>query len=214
MHNKSPMPVKWAGECSSLARALLLEVSTWCHRELYLCLIFLTTTPPTLKKRHTHIQTDFGVTHHSLFPSPTPTLSSLSPPLPTQACDVTVSDKWGENFIAPVCEDDSDSALCAASLVLGALCWLLWVPRIYRQLSRSSSNALQSGRSRVDLRMTSREWQCLSQPTPTATCQSQRHKGIQAAPALLACRKYSFGRGIYIQEGGSALCVFYMNTGG
>lgn len=51
----------------------------------------------------------------------------------------------------------------------------------------SSSDALQSGRSRVDLRMTSREWQWLGQPTLTATCQSRRHKGTLAAPAILFC---------------------------
>lgn len=72
-----------------MASALLVEVSTWCHGELYLCLIFLTNTPqlppPSPNKRHTHIQTDFGVTNP-------PPLSSYSPPLPTQACDVTVSD--------------------------------------------------------------------------------------------------------------------------
>lgn len=61
-------------------------MSTWCHGELYFCLIFLTNTPPPFpNKRHTHIQTDFGVTNP-------PPLSSHSPPLPTQACDVTVSD--------------------------------------------------------------------------------------------------------------------------
>lgn len=78
------------------------------------------------------------------------------------------------------------SGLSACFLVLSALCWLLWAHTGYTDCSlRSSSNALQSGRSRVDLRMTSREWQCLSQPTSTVTCQSQRHKGMQAAPALL-----------------------------
>lgn len=157
MNNKSTIPVKWAGECGSLAWALLVEVSTWCQSELYLCLIFLTNTPPPLEKRHTQIQTGFGVTNPSLFPSPT--LSSLSPPLPTQACDVTVSDNEVRILLHQSVRMTVTQALCAASLVSGALCWLLWAHA--RWLTVSSSNALQSGRSRVDLRIP-REWQCLS----------------------------------------------------
>lgn len=54
---------------------------------------FLTSAPPTPKsnKAHTRIQTDFGVTR----PDPPPPRlfsPSLSLPLPTQACDVAVSD--------------------------------------------------------------------------------------------------------------------------
>lgn len=81
-----------------------------------------------------------------------------------------------------------------------------------RRLSpKSSSNALQSGRSRVDLRMTSREWQWLSRPTPTATCQSRKHKGPAAAPAILQC----MGRTHSGREGEHKYrkCVFLPNRG-
>lgn len=155
--------------------------------------------PPPLKKRHTD----------RLWCHPPPPFLPLSPPLPTQACDVTVSD----NEVRILLHQSVRMTATQASLVSGALCWPLGAPSL---LPVSSSGALQSGRSRVDLRMTSREWQCLGQPTPTATCRSQRHKGTQAAPALLLLHEGSShsGGGIYIQEEGSALCVFSMNTGG
>lgn len=74
---------------------------------------------------------------------------------------------------------------------------------------RSSSNALQSGRSRVDLRMTAREWQWLSQATPTATCQSQRHKGSR--DAVLHGGSPHSGRGTFIHRGRGqcSVCILY-----
>ncbi len=118
MHNKSPIPVKWAGECSSLAWALLVKVRTWKQSELYLCLIFLTNATPTLKKRHTH--TD------RLWCRPPPPLSFLSPPLPTQACDVTVSDNEVRILLHRSFGMTAAEGSVRRPWLSGALCWLLW----------------------------------------------------------------------------------------
>lgn len=114
------------------------------------------------------------------------------------------SSLWGWQQHRPVC---SQPGIRRPLLTLsGSL-------RSRRRLSpKSSSNALQSGRSRVDLRMTSREWQWLSQPTPTATWQSRKHKGTPAAPAVMQSR----GRTRSGREGGHThrKCVFHTNRGG
>lgn len=151
MHNKSPIPVKWANECCSLVWVLLVEVSTRCHSELFLCLIFLTNTPPTkdtLKQRQTLVSPTQACSS-----SPSPSLSSLSPPLPTQACDVIVSDNEVRILLqqsvslAPVCEEENHSGPHVSSVVSGALCCLL---RAHSGCTGCSleppRNALQSGR--------------------------------------------------------------------
>lgn len=140
----------------------LAEASTRCHRELFLCLIFLTNTPPT-KDTLTQRQTLVSPTQACSSP-PSRSLSSLSPPLPTQACDVIVSDNEVRTLLqqsvslAPVCEGDDHSGLLVSSVVSGALCCLPWAHSGCTGCSLGPPrNALQSGRSRVDLRMTSRE---------------------------------------------------------
>lgn len=187
MNNTSPIPVKWAR--SSLAWSLLLEVLKQCHSKLYSSLITSATPPPPFKERHTHTQRETLVSATQACSScPPPSLSSLSLPLPTQACDVTVWDNGvrillqSSVSLAPICEEESHRPLvCRLS---GVERPLLIAVSSQPLLSRVC-NALQSGRSRVDLRMTSREWQCLSQPAPTARYQSPKHKGMQAAPAIL-----------------------------
>lgn len=94
--------------------------------------------------------------------------------------------------LAPVCE--------AATLASMQPPWYPAPPVDHREFTHCSlgscRNALQSGRSRDDLRMTSRAWQCLSQPTPTATCpvpETQRHA---------ACSRTTLPRGGSVHSGG------------
>lgn len=129
MNNKSPIPVKWAG--SSLSWALSAEVWTWCHSELYLCLIFLTTAPPPKRKDTlTYIQTLVSATQAcSSYPPPT----FLPFPLPCQHKPVMwlseimrwefyCGSLWAWHQSATTVTVASEQG----SLVVGALCWLLW----------------------------------------------------------------------------------------
>lgn len=143
---------------SCLARASELEVSSECRDETCTSSWFFTAPPPN---RHTH---------YRLRCHPPPTLPFLSPPLPAQACDVTIWDNEVRFLLHQPVKMTVGPGQCAPSLESGALYWLPWAWGQWRDGSLGSpSNALQSGRSRVDLRMTSREWQWLSQPTPTET---------------------------------------------
>lgn len=203
MNNKSPFLLSELRKCRRVTWALLLEVSTCSLGELCSCSdFFFSHQHPHpnkhthLSKWHTHIQADCGVTHpHNL--------SSPSPPRQTQACDVAVSDNEVRIlWLQSVRMTAAQALMQPAWLVSGALCWLSAAPAGPGDgsLPKSSSNALQSGRSRVDLRMTSREWQWLSRPTPTATCQSRKHKGTLAALPILLC----MGRTHSGREGGRA----------
>lgn len=200
MHNTSLIPVKWAGECSSLASALSAEVSTWCHSEMYLCLIFLTNAPPALKNRHTHTQTDSGVTHPSLFP--TPTLSSPSPPLPTQACDVTVSD----NEVRFLLHQSVGMTAAQASMVPGALCCGL-------------TDCSQSP-SAVHFKVGDQGLTCAWHPG-NDNASASLHLLLRAGPRdtktcrllphyFAAWRKFSFRRGdIHTGRGQWSMCILY-----
>lgn len=214
MNNTSPIPVKWAR--SSLAWSLLLEVLKQCHSKLYSSLITSATPPPPPLKKDTLTERETLVSATQACSScPPPSLSSL--PLPTQACDVTVWDNevrillQSSVSLAPICEEESHRALVCR---LSGMERPLLIAVSSQPLLSRVCNALQSGRSRVDLRMTSREWQCLSQPAPTARYQSPKHKGGQRPQYFSSWRKHIFTTVIYIQEEGSALSAFYTNTVG
>lgn len=103
---------------------------------------FLTNTPPT-KDTLTQRQTLVSPTQAGSS-SPSPSLSSLSPPLPTQACDVIVSDNEVRILLqqsvslAPVCEDDSHSGLRGSSCGIGRpLLSVVSSHWIHRLLSRA-----------------------------------------------------------------------------
>lgn len=184
MHNKSLVPVKWAGQFGlSLVGGGVNVVPQW---NVLMPDFSHQCTPPHPLRRHTHIQTDFGVAHPPTPPSTSTPFLPFPLPGPTQACDVTVSD----NEVRILLQQSVRGWQRPGPLVVGR-------PLLTRLLSLGSSgDALQSGRSRVDLRMTSREWQCLSQPTPTATCRSRRHKGTQG------CSRTALLRGGSAHSGG------------
>lgn len=213
MHNKSPIPVKWAGECGSLAWALLAEVSTWCHSELYW--FFSPMHPPPLKKK-THSHTDRLWCHHpSLFPTPHPFLPF---PLPYQHKPVMwlsqimrwefyCTSLWGWQRLRPLC------SLPGIRRPLLTPVGSYWIHRLISQV-------LQQCTSKWEIKgWLAHDIQRMTMPQPAYTyCyvpvpETQRHTGCSRTTLLYGGSTHLRG-GIYIQEEGSALCVFYRNTGG
>lgn len=132
MNNKSPFLLSEPRKCCSVTWALLVEVSNMVPWWIVLLpcspawfFFFLTNVPP-----HPHVLINDTLTYRQTVVSPTHPhgFSSLSPPLPTQPCDLTVSDNEVRILWLQSVRMTAVAGPCAACLVSGALCWLSAAP--------------------------------------------------------------------------------------
>lgn len=216
-----PFQLSEPGRAAVSAWALLVKVWTWCHSELYLCLIFLTNTPPILKKTHSHTDRLLVSLTHAGSPFLPPPF--LLFPLPCQHKPVMwLSQIMRWEFYCNSLWAWHQSVRMTATASVRALWYRAPSVDCY-ELMLDTQPAL-SGPPAMHFKVGDQGSTCAWHPENDNASASlhlllraspQDTKACRQLPHYLALwRKCSFRSGIYIQEEGSALSVFYTNTGG